>query len=227
MNKRVLLTGATGLLGKELTKLCPEIIGLSHSELEINNFNDCKFAIERYKPDVIIHAAAKASPVFCESDVDDAIQTNVLGTLNMLKAANNIRFIYISTDYVFDGKKGNYKVDDGINPINVYAKTKAAAEILVRTYKNTLSIRTSFCPRPYHYDKAFIDKWTIRDYVDVIAPKILNAALSDRVGIVHIGTNRKTIYELAKQTRNVNPCSITNEKIAIPQDTSLGELYED
>ena len=52
--------------------------------------------------------------------------------------------IYISTDYVFDGEKGNYSIKDLVNPISKYAKTKTAAEFLVRTIEEFLIIRTSF-----------------------------------------------------------------------------------
>ena len=54
-----------------------------------------------------------------------------------LAIKNNAKFVYISTDYVFDGQKGYYSISDKINPISNYAKTKASAELLARTYEKS------------------------------------------------------------------------------------------
>ena len=100
---------------------------------------------------------------------------NVLGTLNVLKSCKDLgkKLVFISTDYVFDGEKGNYTIDDPINPLSKYAKTKAAAELLVRTYENSLVIRTSFFGYDFPYEAAFVDQWSSKDYVDIIAPKVM------------------------------------------------------
>ena len=152
-----------------------------------------------------------------------------MGTLNLLQVCEqlNIKMVYISTDYVFSGDNGPYKTTDPINPINLYAITKACGELLVKTYKNSLIIRTSFCQKEFPYDKAFIDQYTSRDYVDIIAPKILKCSKSSVTGIVHVGTTRKTVYELAK-TRKIDVGSIKRSEVNfnIPFDTSFEDLYE-
>ncbi len=135
--------------------------------------------------------------------------------------------IYLSTDYVFDGDNGPYKTSDAINPINTYAITKASGELLVKTYENSLIIRTSFCEKQFPYEKAFEDQYTSRDYVDIIAPKILNCSLSDKKGIVHIGTERKTVLDLARKRRpNVGTIKRSQVNFNVPRDTSFEETYE-
>ena len=132
--------------------------------------------------------------------------------------------IFISTDYVFDGEKGNYSINDPINPLSKYAKTKAAAELAVRTYDNSLVIRTSFYGYQFPYEKAFVDQWTSKNYVDMIAPKVLDIIKSDKTGIAHIGFPRKSVYEIALERRkNVEPIFRSSIHFEVPCDTSFKE----
>ena len=144
--------------------------------------------------------------------------------LNVLKSCKDLgkKLVFISTDYVFDGEKGNYTIDDPINPLSKYAKTKAAAELLVRTYENSLVIRTSFFGYEFPYEAAFVDQWSSKDYVDIIAPKVLKEILSDKKGIFHVGNERRSIYDLAR-VRNKNVLKLFRKDMAlcIPWDTSL------
>tara|TARA_Y100000593_G_C4275238_1_gene319687 strand:- start:771 stop:1466 length:696 start_codon:yes stop_codon:yes gene_type:complete len=223
---KILLTGGSGLLGSELLKLDHKIVAPNSKSLNINDKNSCRLWIENEKPDVILHAAAFTSPPVCEKNPTKARQVNIVGTINLLDLCEekNIKLVYISTDYVFDGKVGLYSTTDAINPINKYALTKAAGELAVKTYDNSLIIRTSFCQNEFPYEKAFIDQYTSRDYVDVIAPKILNCAKSKMNGIVHVGTKRKTVFDLAKQRKpNVGKLSISDVSFNPPRDTSFSE----
>ena len=131
---------------------------------------------------------------------------------------HNKKIIFISTDYVFDGDRGNYSINEPINPLSKYAKTKASAELAVRTYNNSLVIRTSFYGHEFPYKKAFIDQWTSKDYVDVIAPKVLGAIRSDKMGIVHIGSQRRSVYEIALERReDVEPIRLSEINFKIPR----------
>ena len=235
----LLLTGGSGLLGSELIKTYyafPDICykhninsllkAPSSEELDICTFDSCKSAIEKYKPNIIIHAAAFTSPPRCNQNPQKARNTNIMGTVNLLNACENynknIKFVYISTDYVFDGKKGSYSPDDLINPVNKYAITKAAGELAVKTYDNHLIIRTSFCEKQFPYEKAFVDQYTSRDYIDIIAPLILEHSISNKTGIIHVGTERKTVYELAaKRKPDVGKLSIADVQFNVPIDTSF------
>jgi dTDP-4-dehydrorhamnose reductase len=159
-----------------------------------------------------------------EIEVIKCMETNVVGTFNIIKSINenNIKLVHISTEHVFDGEKGDYTTNDLINPITKYAKSKAAAEIIATMYSNSLIIRTSFYSHTFPYEKAFTDQWTTKDYIDIIAPKILKLALSDKKGIHHCCSKKRTIYDIAKiRNPNVKPFSRAEINFPTPKDTSL------
>ena len=155
--------------------------------------------------DIIIHCAAIVDVPYGETHPKEIIQTNVMGTVNITLACmeKNIRLVYISTAHVFDGKDGLYKPQDPINPIGKYAKSKAAGELVSRIYDNSLSIRTEFFDKDFPFEYAYDDKWTSKDYIDILAPKIVEKCLSDETGVCHVGSKRRTFYEFAKG-RNPN-----------------------
>ena len=92
----------------------------------------------------------------------------------------------------------------------------------VRIYDNSLVIRTSFFPNKFPYEAAFIDQWSSKDYVDIMAPKIYKQALSLNTGIVHCCSNKRTIYDIVK-TRMPNVKTILRKDIDFftLKDTSL------
>lgn len=221
---KVLLTGGSGTLGAELRFLKPDLICPSSGELDVVDQKN----VERYflenKPDLVIHAAAYTNVSKAETDFEKAIDININGTYNILKSCvhGKIKMIYISTDYVFDGEKGDYKISDPINPLTKYAKSKAAAELMVRMYDNSLCIRTSFYGKDFPYEKAVEDQWTTKDYVDVMAPKILKECLSEKTGIVHCYSKKRTVYDIAiERNKTVKKIKLKNLKNKIPSDTSL------
>jgi len=222
--KKVFLTGGSGTLGIEMRKKSPQLIAPSKDECNILLLGQIEKNLDIYKPEIFIHAAGFTNVKSAEEDSDNCIDINVMGTINVIKACRKrgIKLVFISTDYVFDGKRGYYKLDDPINPLSYYAKTKGAAELIVRTYPNHLIIRTSFFGYDFPYDKALIDQWTTKDYVDIIAPKILKEAMSNKIGVVHVGSERRSIYEIAK-TRNpsVKEFKMENINFPIPRDVSL------
>tara|TARA_A100001515_G_scaffold142626_2_gene141861 strand:+ start:2258 stop:2941 length:684 start_codon:yes stop_codon:yes gene_type:complete len=221
---KILLTGGTGLLGSHLLSLDSSIIAPSRMELDITNRTKCNDYLMNNLHDTIVHCAALTSPPVCEKHPREARNVNISGTINIVDYCQTMgkRLVYISTDYVFDGNKGNYKTTDPINPVGVYSITKAAAELAVRTYSNSLCIRTSFCPEKFPYPKALVDQYTSRDYIDILAPRIMQLIRSDETGIVHVGTERKTVYELAsRRSPDVGKASISDFDIFFPKDTSF------
>lgn len=222
--RKVLLTGGSGTLGTELKMLRPNIICPSSDELDITIQENVEFFFTQNRPDLVIHAAAYTDVSKAETDFENVIDVNIGGTLNVLKACihNKIKMVYISTDYVFDGEKGNYETTDPINPLTKYAKSKAAAELMVRMYNNSLCVRTSFYGREFPYEKAIEDQWTTKDYVDVMAPKILKECLSEKVGVVHCYSEKRTVYQLAlERKKDVSRIRIADLNSKIPKDTSL------
>ncbi len=222
-DKRILITGGSGALGTAIRKLTA-CIAPSSSELNIIDFAQCQAAVKRHNPDVIIHCAAWTDVVGAEKNRHECWDANVTGTANMARAAAGRRFVYISTEYVFDGERGNYKEDDIPHPINFYALTKLCGEIAVEQYPNTLIIRTAFKPDgPWPYKAAFTDQWMSVDFVSERAPDILRASLmTDLTGLIHISGERKTIYDLAvKVSPMVKKMSIKDVPVMLPKDTSL------
>jgi dTDP-4-dehydrorhamnose reductase len=200
---KILLFGGSGTLGSELLKLNPDIIAPTSNEVNINDGLQLTKLISKVKPDVIINAAAEINNRLIEKYSHTAIQTNIIGAANLASICiirPQIKYVYISTDYIYKGDKGNYYEDNEILPTNLYAWTKLGGECSARCVENHLIIRTSFGKRPCEYKQAFIDKVTSKDYVDVIAPMILKAATSELKGVLNIGTKAKTMLEYAYQT---------------------------
>lgn len=238
---KVLITGARGNLGTELIR---QLSGLGIEYVATDKFDadicnpDAIYQTMLYSdPTHVIHCAAIADVPGCEVDKTQAYNVNVNGTMNVARACRDLNktLIHISTDYVFkgdkpyegDGKEGNYNIEDPLSPINYYSFTKAAAEVVVQSVvpsDKLLIVRTSFCPKgSWLYPKAFVDQYTSRDTIDVVAEQILKAVQQERSGIVHLGTERKSVYGLAKRlSPEVQPMSRRDIKnVVLPEDTSL------
>jgi dTDP-4-dehydrorhamnose reductase len=122
------------------------------------------------------------------------------------------RLVYISTDYVYPGKSGNYTEDDDLNPRNNYAWTKLAGECSTRLVKNSLIIRTSFGSSVFPYESAYNNLYTSKDYVDVISPMIYELSVSDLIGTINVGTERKSVLEYANRRNNILSKSLPDAK---------------
>ncbi|MCD6101409.1 MAG: dTDP-4-dehydrorhamnose reductase [Candidatus Marinimicrobia bacterium] len=136
---KVAIIGANGQLGTDLVEVFgEEAIPLTHKDLDVTDFESLKI-LKDLKPDVIINTAAYVRVDDAELYPEKAFQVNGIGALNVAKIANEIDAInvYISTDYVFDGTKGEpYTENDVPNPINVYSVSKYAGEIITRNYSS-------------------------------------------------------------------------------------------
>jgi len=233
IDKKILITGGSGLLGRELEKILPNAYYPSHSEFDIISYDKMKKYILNKKIDTILHAAAITKLEDIRKDATSALETNIIGTSNLVKLCmeNNIRIVYVSTDYVFSGEKGNYSENDELLPVNKYAWSKLGGECAVKLYDNSLIVRTSFGPYPFPYEGAFVDQWTSRDDVRNVAKKIKQLIESNINGIIHIGSGRKTVYEYAQTIspdKDIKKISIKDMKLVLPKDTSLNtSKYDD
>jgi len=201
----ILLTGGSGKFGTELQK---------HIECFAPNkeaFDITGAEMIDYSPDMIIHAAAYANTKEAETNKAKCYDINVQGTINLLNAYEGVPFVYISSEYAF-------------RPVNYYAQTKVAAEAAVRSVDwPTLIIRTLFKPRPYPHEYAYVDQLTRGDYVDVIAKIVADEIKKwDRKEskVLHVGTERKSIYQLAEMTKlGVKPNSVDDVvDYTVPKD---------
>jgi dTDP-4-dehydrorhamnose reductase len=229
---RVLLTGGSGRLGTELRAELPalgvEVAAPSRAELDITRSETISKALERYDPDVVVHAAAYTNVSGAETEREVCWETNVEGTSDLVRtlAGKQAKLIHISTDYVFWGGTGGYAEDDAPGPVrNYYALSKLVAEGVAQVRPDTLVIRTSFRPREWPYPVAFEDVYTSQDYVDIIAPEVALAvyyASSIPYKTLHIATERKSVYELARRRKpDVQPGSRRESKVNLPEDISL------
>lgn len=226
-----LLIGASGLLGRHL-RLSGDVFMPSSSELDITNkYSILKYLHTHHCPKKVVLCAAYTDVAKANAYKDLAFSTNVIGVCNVISALEEICLdgpilTYISSDYVFNGEYGQYKISDPIDPVknNYYATTKALGECSARSYKNSIIIRTSFCRSDiWPHVAAFEDQFTSRDTVDIIAPMISDVIKNNRPGIFHVGTERKSVFSLAKKINaNIKPMSrLEIKNVNIPYDTSL------
>jgi len=221
---KIIVFGGNGTLGKELQKINPALICPTSEEVNIHDEFRINHFIETHHPDIVINAAAIIDNRVLENQPAKSIQTNIIGAANIANVCieHNIRLVYISTDYIYKGDRGNYLESDEILPFNFYAWTKLGGECSAHGVKNYLIIRCSFGKSDFSYPQAFIDKWSSKDYVDIIAPMIYEATVSPLTGVLNIGTDRKTLFNYAKQrNENVKGVKLADTNFFTPYDTSL------
>ena len=149
--------GETDIVVSDLGDFNPEINGLAidlkdkynldYRPLDITDKNAVSELINEVKPDVIFHCAAWTNVDGAEDNYDACYKVNVDGTANLVEAAKGVdaKIVYISSDYVFDGKKdGFYTEEDEVNPLNVYGKTKYLGEAETRKYDKHFILRISW-----------------------------------------------------------------------------------
>ncbi|AAB86258.1 dTDP-4-dehydrorhamnose reductase [Methanothermobacter thermautotrophicus str. Delta H] len=146
---KILITGSSGMLGSDLVDILSrrhEVV--TSGSLDIRDLEGVMELLRETRPDAVVHAAAFTDVDCAETERDKAYQVNVLGTRNIAAAASAVgsSILYISTDYVFDGEKGDgYLEFDEPNPLNFYGKTKYLGEVSVRQLSERFYIvRTSW-----------------------------------------------------------------------------------
>ncbi len=133
---RVLVTGASGQVGRELVEVLRAgrqnvLLGLSHSELDISDRERVLQVIGQWEPDIIINAAAYTAVDACEENVDRAFAANALGPRHLAEGARHVGsyLLQMSTDFVFDGTSPSpYREWDEAHPLSVYGRSKLAGE---------------------------------------------------------------------------------------------------
>ncbi|CAM3130258.1 dTDP-4-dehydrorhamnose reductase [Sporolactobacillus spathodeae] len=222
MLNKVLVTGAQGQLGRELTLMLQskgyKTFGLGHAELDITNLAQVRDVFQTIKPDVICHTAAYTAVDKAESDREGAFLVNAYGTRNVAIAAEEIgaKLVYVSTDYVFNGEKeGSYSEFDMPCPLGVYGQSKYAGEQFVHDFHSRYFIaRTSWVYGKYgnNFVKTMLKLAETHDQINVVndqrgcptytydlAEKIIELFETDKYGTYHISNSGNcTWYEFAK-----------------------------
>lgn len=270
---KILITGLNGIIGwnifKTVSALYPQTLGtyrefhprletLNVRRLEVDGPEAFETMAQEFQPEILIHSWAMCDLDICEQFPEMAEKINVEGTRVILKAAAGLknlkRFVYISTDHVFDGEAGNYSETDLPQPKHVYGATKLAAEKLVQNsglswqiLRPGLVIGDSLQGRkgprdflltriragkPTHY---FTDEWRTSIPAPVMAERVAAIALSEQTGIFHVaGEEILSRYELAQRialengftTEHVFPRLRAEDRWASirPKDLSLKTL---
>ena len=202
---KTLVLGGSGFVGHYLMKYF-DGIGTSsieregYTKLDITNREEITAVFQREKPDLIINSAAMSDVDFCEKRREMAMRINGESVEWIARSANiiNSRFVQISTDYVFDGEKGDYREVDKPNPINAYGESKLIGEADALRH-NSLVLRIEM---PYGLNLAknknvFFES-AVRNLRD---GKIINAAIDQIISPTFVEDIPKAIYALISKNR--------------------------
>ena len=199
---KIVITGGTGRFGNVLKKhkTNHKLFFPTKNQLNILNIKNIKKYFKKNNPKILIHLAGLSRPMMLhETNIRKSIDLNIIGTANVTKvcAEYNVKLIYFSTNYVYQGTKGNYLETDPVLPVNNYAWSKLGGEASVQLYKNSLILRLSMTERPFVHKKAFANVKNSFLYHDEVV-KILFKLIKSK-GIINVGGNVKNIYDFAKK----------------------------
>lgn len=227
--KITLITGASGKLGKAILAhgLRDRILLTPRrNELDITKKESVENYFDKHSIDEIIHCAAIASVAISEKEPAIAISTNSIGTAYLVEASSKrkVRFVYISTDYVYPCENGNYKESDETKPFTLYGWTKLGGELSVKTLDNHCIIRTSFFdPNNIPFDTAFTDSFCSKLPISEIAKEVILLLKNYFVGVINVGCDRVSLYDLYKEHKHkIKPENMpVNQEIKRAKDSSL------
>lgn len=235
---KILVTGANGQLGSAVLRVPVEegveLIGMTRAELDITNEDHVKTVLETVEPDVIMHCAAYTKVDQAEKDEMEAYRVNAIGTRNLCVAAEQLGavFVYVSTDYVFDGR-ATEPIDEWTppSPIGVYGRSKLAGEQAVQQFHSQFFIvRTSwvFGHTGSNFVKTMLrlaekktelqvvdDQIGSPTYANDLAEAIVALVRTKRYGIYHISNSgtcswyefAKEIFSLKHISTSIQPCT--------------------
>lgn len=234
----ILITGANGFLGQYLSLQLLEKgytvlatakgacrlplqnrTGFYYETLDFTDPFATHDLFEKYKPQVVVHAGAMTRVDDCEQEQWPAYLVNVEGTVNLLMNAEEQKsfFIFVSTDFIFDGEKGNYAEQEIPNPVNFYGKTKLEAEEAVQEYEydwaivrtslvygkpvagrgNILTVVKEKLEKGEEY-KVVSDQLRTPTYIEDLAKAIVLIIEKKARGVYHIaGPDTMTPYQMA------------------------------
>ena len=211
----VWITGAGGLVGSHLARSVPQfasawrVASLTRENLDLTDHVATARAFAAQKPSLIIHCAALSRSAVCQSDPALAEKLNVSVTRHLCDLGENIPLLFFSTDLVFNGRKGKYAEGDPVNPLSVYAETKARAEreVLRNPLHSVvrLSLNAGVSPTG---DKSFTEEmrraWERGEALRLFADEFrcpLPAAVTARAVWELVEANRPGLYHLTGRER--------------------------
>ena len=179
---KVLVTGVKGQLGydvvNELEKRGHVAVGTDVDNMDITDANQVQTVIKEANPDAVIHCAAYTAVDLAEDNVDLCRRINADGTRNIAEVCKelDIKMIYISTDYVFDGEGTHFwQPDDARSPLNVYGQTKYEGELAVESLLEKyyiVRIAWVFGVNGKNFIKTMLNLGKTRDHLTVVNDQI-------------------------------------------------------
>ncbi len=215
---KILVLG-DGLLGSELVKQT----GWNYVSRKKGDFdiNDLINHLNKHDVNVIINCIANTDTY--STDKESHWDLNCRFVSDLIKYCNgrHIKLVHISTDYIYSGSVDNASEDDvPVHCNNWYGYTKLIGDGLVQLQSNNfLLIRCTHKPTPFPYDAAWINQIGNFDYVDVIANLIIKLINNGYSGVINLGSEVKTMHELAKQTKPIVGKSFAPSKV--PHNTTM------
>ena len=235
--KKTLLIGGSGNLGLQIikSKIFKNIYAPKKVFLNLLNPKQINRIFKKNKITTIINCASIARMKECEKNVGKAINNNIEGTYNLVKAIleyqkkskKKIKLVHISSDAVYSSIKGNYKENSNLGPYNNYGWTKLSAEYLIKMIENSIIVRTRFYNKEViKYKFSASDIFTSQVEVSLL-PKYINYLLKENYsGVINVGGKKKSDFQIYKK---INPKLkkfkrkdlINKLKFKIAKDSSL------
>ena len=213
----ILVTG-NGTLANELVKLSTDetsILSLSKKTMDITDEYAVSDTIKKYmmtpnKPKYLIHSAALTKPMeINDTNPIESLSVNIIGTANVARTCHKygIKFIYISTDFVYPSREYNYMPlshteETPLKPSNNYGWSKLGGECVTQLISDSLILRCALCDIPFRHSVAFTDVYRNSITHKDIAPLILK--LKDEIGIINLASDTKTVYDFVSQYQEIN-----------------------
>jgi dTDP-4-dehydrorhamnose reductase len=215
---RVLILG-DGILGTEILRQTNwDYISRRKNNIDVLNFETLIPFMEDY--DTIVNCIAFTKTYSEDRNSNWSINYKFVDELVEYCNTFGKKLIQISTDYIYTNSKSNASEEDVPVHLNTwygYTKLLSDAHVQLKCF-NYLICRLSHKPNPFPYDKAWEDIKTNCDYVDVIASLVIKLILKNEKGVYNVGTESKSIYDLAKRTSSVEPILRPSNA---PSDTTM------
>ena len=229
---KFLVTGSAGLIGSKIVK---DLVQKNHAvyscyhdqkplqgiliHLDLSDENQIIQTLQQIKPDRIIHLAAMTGVDLCETEKELAtiINTKATETLAKQAAKQSAFFLYVSTDYVFDGINGMKKENDTTNPLGFYGKSKLEGELTLNKFASSWCIARTSTPFGIHNTKksfplwvkenleakkeisVLTDQFTSPTYVPNLSKMLIEITIRQIIGIIHVsGATRISRFDFAK-----------------------------
>lgn len=227
MKKLIIVTGGKGRFAKILKKKSTlNLKFLDKKKLNILDTDSIEKNIIKFKPKILLHCAALSRPMEMHyTNISKSIDLNIIGTANVVKICqkHNIKLIFFSTGYVYEGKKGNYKESDPVKPFNNYGLAKLAGECAVQMYKNTLILRITMTEKPFAYKRGYTNlfsNYMFHEDLVKILPKII-----DQYGIINIGGKIRSVFNFGKiYNKKLLKTKCKDKNIPLMQTMNLKKL---